>query len=351
MIQYKVSLYKLKFKLSIIAKLYIKNKMYYTKKGIKMKKIILSTLACATLMMASNAPQYEFSPMFGKTDTHDRLNVKDDLSLGGTLAIKDNYTFFDQVELAYFYTDNDYYKTVPGKTNIHRLLVSGVKNYELNDKSALYALVGAGYEKVTDEVVHADSSPAFNFGGGFKYKLTDAIALKAEARQIIREKRENTVLYNLGLAIPFGSDAKKEAPKKSNTPKVENDKKMSASNVEKSSSNSIDMNKKVISHFDFNKAILKDADKTRLKEYANYLKAFPKAKLVVEGHTDSTGAEAYNKSLGARRAMVTKAYLVDLGIDASRIRVESYGYTMPVIDNKTAEHRAQNRRSELKVFR
>jgi len=313
-----------------------------------MKKIILSTIACATIVLASNVPEFEFSPMFGKADTHDRLNLKTDKSIGATLAIKDNYTFFDQLELAYFNSSNVDYDTVAGDTDVHRLLLSGVKNYDLSDKSSLYALIGAGYEKISDEEVHADSSAVANWGGGFKYKVTDAVALKAEARQVIREKRENTILYSLGLAIPFG-DSTKEAPKKVETPKVE---KAVAPVVEKTETKAtIDMSKKVISHFDTDKAILKAADKEAIQAYVNYLKAFPEAKLVVEGHTDSTASEAYNESLGARRAMNVKAYMVDLGIDASRIRVESYGETMPVIDNKTAEHRAMNRRAEVKIIR
>ena len=317
-----------------------------------MKKIILSTLACATFLLANNAPQYELSPLFGKANAHDRLNLENDKSIGATIAIKDEYTIFDQLELAYFNTSGVDFQAGSGNTNVNRFLLSGIKNYELSDKSALYALIGGGYSKISNEANGVASSMIVNTGVGFKYKLTDSIALKAEARRICRDKklRESTALYNIGLAIPFGSEAKKVAPKTTAMPaKVE--KKAMAAKVMEKATNTVDMDKKVISHFDTDKAILKSADKARLKEYANYLKAFPKAKLVVEGHTDSTASETYNKSLAARRAMVTKAYIVDLGIDSSRVRTESYGETMPVIDNTTRAHRAMNRRTEVKVFR
>ena len=315
-----------------------------------MKKIILSTLACATLLLANNAPKYEISPMFGKANAHDKLNLENDKSIGATIAIKDEYTIFDQLELAYFNTSDVDFQVGAGNTNVNRFLLSGIKNYELSDKSALYALIGGGYEKVSNEANGVLSGPALNWGAGFKYKLTDAVALKAEARQIFRDKkfRENTVLYNLGLAIPFGADAKKAAPK---VAEVEKKVAPKAAKVIEKATNTVDMSKKVISHFDTDKAILKSADKARLKEYAMYLKAFPKAKLVVEGHTDSTASETYNKSLAARRAMATKAYIVDLGIDSSRVRTESYGETMPVVDNTTKANRAMNRRTEVKVFR
>ena len=318
-----------------------------------MKKIILSTLACATIVMANNIPQYEFSPMLGKADVRDKINLQDDVSMGATIAIKDEFTFFDQIEFAYFNTLNQKFDTTAGKTDVHRFLLSGVENYELSDKSSLYALIGGGYEKMTKEAARADSSLALNWGAGYKYAFSEGIALKAEARQIFKDKklRENTILYSLGLAIPFGGDTKKSAPKVEKNIPAKVEKKALAAKVEEKATNTVDMDKKVISHFDTDKAILKSADKARLKEYANYLKAFPKAKLVVEGHTDSTASESYNKSLAARRAMVTKAYIVDLGIDSSRVRTESYGETMPVVDNATKANRAMNRRTEVKVFR
>ena len=310
--------------------------------------------------MANNAPQYELSPMVGKAISHDRLNLKNDESIGATFAIRDNYTFFDQIELAYFNTNDVKFNTKTGATDVNRILLSGVKNYGITENTSLYALIGGGYEKITHEKVHADSSEALNWGGGIKYALTDAIAVKAEARQIFRGSsyRENTVLYSLGLAIPFGERAKKVAPKvekevvaKKVEKKVEKKMAIAPAVVKTETKSMIDMTKNVIAHFDSDKAIIKGADKTALQNYVNYLKKFPKSKLVVEGHTDATASEAHNRSLAARRAMNVKAYMVKLGLNAKKIRVESYGETMPVVDNKTSANRAMNRRTESKIIR
>ena len=71
----------------------------------------------------------------------------------------------------------------------------------------------------------------------------------------------------------------------------------------------------------------------------------------IEGHTDSTGPEEFNQKLGEDRAVAVRNYLHDeLGIALSRMQVISYGASKPVVDNKTAENRAQNRRVVIKVL-
>ena len=71
----------------------------------------------------------------------------------------------------------------------------------------------------------------------------------------------------------------------------------------------------------------------------------------IEGHTDATGPETYNLRLGEDRALAVRNYLRDQhGIALSRIGVMSYGEARPVVDNKTKENRAVNRRVVIKVL-
>ena len=71
----------------------------------------------------------------------------------------------------------------------------------------------------------------------------------------------------------------------------------------------------------------------------------------IEGHTDATGSEPYNLRLGEDRAEAVRNYLRDQhGIALSRIEVMSYGESRPVVDNKTKEDRAVNRRVVIKVL-
>jgi peptidoglycan-associated lipoprotein len=71
----------------------------------------------------------------------------------------------------------------------------------------------------------------------------------------------------------------------------------------------------------------------------------------IEGHTDSTGPQEYNLKLGEERAMAVRNYLHDQhNIALSRMQAISYGASKPVVDNKTRDNRAQNRRVVIKVL-
>jgi peptidoglycan-associated lipoprotein len=71
----------------------------------------------------------------------------------------------------------------------------------------------------------------------------------------------------------------------------------------------------------------------------------------IEGHTDSSGPDAYNEKLGLDRATAVRNYMHDQhGIALNRIEVISYGEAKPVVDNKTRDHRAQNRRVVINVL-
>jgi OOP family OmpA-OmpF porin len=99
--------------------------------------------------------------------------------------------------------------------------------------------------------------------------------------------------------------------------------------------------------FDTDKADIKPQYHGELKTVADFLVEFPKAKGVIEGHTDSVGGPEYNRKLSQRRADSVRNYIIkNFGIAAERIGAKGYGLTKPVADNKTAEGRQQNRRIE-----
>lgn len=73
----------------------------------------------------------------------------------------------------------------------------------------------------------------------------------------------------------------------------------------------------------------------------------PQYKLHIAGHTDNTGSEEENLVIGQKRANAVKKYLLDKGIDLSRITTVSYGESKPIADNSTEEGRKINRRVEF----
>lgn len=106
-------------------------------------------------------------------------------------------------------------------------------------------------------------------------------------------------------------------------------------------------------HFEFDSAKLTATDKERLNTIASRLKQeAPSARLSVTGHTDSVGSDAYNQKLSERRAHSVTDYLVESGVPRSSfISVEGVGEARPVADNRTADGRAQNRRTEIRIQR
>lgn len=103
--------------------------------------------------------------------------------------------------------------------------------------------------------------------------------------------------------------------------------------------------------FDFDKSVIKPEGRSRLDGFITSLNG-SNAKydtVVVIGHTDSIGSDAYNLKLGMRRAEAVKAYLISKGIDSRTIKTNSRGEREPVADNKTAIGRAKNRRVIIEV--
>ena len=90
--------------------------------------------------------------------------------------------------------------------------------------------------------------------------------------------------------------------------------------------------------------------KERLDQVAVALQSTdPSQKIVVEGHTDSVGVDAYNQKLSEDRAKAVRDHLVSKGVEANRISYVGKGETVPTADNTTPEGRANNRRVEIVV--
>lgn len=102
-------------------------------------------------------------------------------------------------------------------------------------------------------------------------------------------------------------------------------------------------------YFETNSAKLKKVSNTQLDALVEILKRYDGANLVIEGHTDNVGEDAYNMELSQKRTESVKEYLMSKGILESRLTAVGYGETRPIGDNTKATGRTQNRRVELKT--
>lgn len=103
-------------------------------------------------------------------------------------------------------------------------------------------------------------------------------------------------------------------------------------------------------YFCFDCYELSDEAKGKLDENALALiSKRPKATFELAGHTDSIGSEAYNLRLSQKRVDSVRDYLIEKGVDGTRMTARGYGESQPVADNGTAAGRAENRRVELRI--
>lgn len=103
-------------------------------------------------------------------------------------------------------------------------------------------------------------------------------------------------------------------------------------------------------HFATDKYNINPDSQATLDKLAGILMEFPDTDVLVVGHTDSVGADAYNMTLSKNRAQsVTNYFVNNKGISASRFSTHWYGETQPVASNDTPEGRAQNRRVNIVI--
>ena len=103
-------------------------------------------------------------------------------------------------------------------------------------------------------------------------------------------------------------------------------------------------------YFAHDSAEIKPAAWTPIFEvvYKKYAK-MPGARVIVEGHTDSTGSASYNKRLSKRRAEAVRDYFVSKGMAADKVEAVGFGETMPRVSNTTPEGRSVNRRVDIRI--
>jgi outer membrane protein OmpA-like peptidoglycan-associated protein len=102
--------------------------------------------------------------------------------------------------------------------------------------------------------------------------------------------------------------------------------------------------------FDFDSDVLREPARANLRELATSFTKYPDTDLMIVGHTDGQGDDAYNQRLSERRAAAAAAYLTQQGVPGARVRPTGRGETEPVAPNDTDANRQQNRRVEVALY-
>ncbi|MBO5950706.1 MAG: OmpA family protein [Fibrobacteraceae bacterium] len=102
-------------------------------------------------------------------------------------------------------------------------------------------------------------------------------------------------------------------------------------------------------YFEFDRFELTEKAKELLAQVGDMLKAEERFVVTVEGHTDARGTEDYNMTLGGKRAMKVKEFLVAYGISSDRMETVSYGKEKPKVEGASEDAYSQNRRANFRV--
>ncbi|MFW5887006.1 MAG: OmpA family protein, partial [Bacteroidota bacterium] len=102
--------------------------------------------------------------------------------------------------------------------------------------------------------------------------------------------------------------------------------------------------------FEHDSYVLKPESKSELNQLINFLNSNTRLKVKIGGHTDYHGTGEYNLTLSQNRAKAVKDYLVENGIEITRLTYKGYGETKPIATNDTPGGRALNRRTECKII-
>lgn len=231
--------------------------------------------------------------------------------------------------------------------------LDGLFFFNRNPKFAPYAVVGGG-------MMHSDingkdeNNPVAEAGLGFMRTINDAgDTLRAEVRHRWDlgnnsglpggDETFNDWVLMVGVTIPLGKRAEAPAPvpvavaEPAPTPPPPPPAPVTETVVLKGVNFCFDCD-----------ALSNEAKSILDGDAMAIVKHHPNATFEVAGHTDAVGSDRYNQNLSQRRANSVRAYLVEQGVDGSKMTAVGYGETQPVADNSTPAGRAENRRVELR---
>jgi OOP family OmpA-OmpF porin len=327
----------------------------------------VSAMAAASLM-ANTATDLEISPYVGGHFFNTNRDLKNSVE-GGVILEKAlmNNGLGVAGSLGYTQTDK---KSNNDSKKIGTYGLNLVKNYDMGSKIVPY--VGVGVAGTTWESVKVGP----NILAGLKYKIADAMNVRAEVSNNYLLNGKNDVKAIVGLGFLFGGEKtktavsepiKKEEPVKTtetaktveattNTAVTEKDSDgdgvVDSKDMCPNTPKGLKVDDKGCFHsanlninFDTAKAVIKKAYMPKIAAFAKFMNENEAVNVTIEGHTDNAGNVKYNQKLSEKRANAVRDMLIkEYKVSANRIKAVGYGSAKPIASNATKAGRAENRR-------
>lgn len=372
-----------------------------------MRKLLLIPALMLGVSAMATEYNYEISPVIGYNITEGNLNLKDQI-IGGVEAQYNGFDSAIKPELSILYSDGIKSKDInpSQKTNMFRIGLNAVYEFAESDAAVVpFAKAGIGYESMSKHIAANSDAPFISTGAGVKIPVAEAIALKVEALYTLKHN-EDTAGANMGdsnlallagLTFSFGEKAQPvpvdgdddndgvlnsidECPTTPAGEEVDskgcaivvptpvapvvvdgdddNDGVLNSvdqcpnthPNVTKVDADGCAVSVNLHVNFQFDSYEVTEDSHPNIQDFGDFMSDHENYDASIEGHTDSTGPEAYNEKLSQERAQVVADLIVEKsGIDASRLSVVGKGESSPVASNTTKAGRAQNRRTEAHI--
>lgn len=103
-------------------------------------------------------------------------------------------------------------------------------------------------------------------------------------------------------------------------------------------------------YFAYDSSQVNPEEASKCEDVAQYLRSGKGEGVIVEGHADERGSREYNQSLGERRALAVRDYLISLGVDPANIQTKSYGEEMPDDMGHSEAAWRKNRRAVFAIY-
>lgn len=339
-----------------------------------------SLLGIATSAHAQNRPEaWTLTPYVGGY----LFDSKQDLESAPLFGLRAGYNFNSHLaaELfgSYALTESD--RSSGPDANVERDVYRFGGNLLYHFRPAKtfvpFAAIGFGRYNVTVPDLNRPKTnkSLAEYGGGFKYFVSDDFALRAEVRHVLGFSPSiDNFEYTFGVTWQIAGVRPAPAPEAPRVdaepvvcaacvppPRIDSDGDGVEDALDKCPNTprglKVDAEGCVITqtivlraiNFIYNTATLTEPSKSSIDEVYAAFAAQPGINLEIGGHTDAKGSDSYNLDLSQRRADAVKAYLVSKGAAADRIAAKGYGETRPISSNDSPEGRADNRRVEFRV--
>ncbi len=333
-----------------------------------LRAAIVAAVLSPAFAVAEGVETYLSVP-FNKYDSLDNTNLDMSDSVGGALTAGYRFDNPFAVELTYGRADSGIRQNQLIDIDVQSLSLDGLYHFAESDDLSPFVLLGVSeYQQDWDYVGSSakNAQTAVDLGIGLKKFVTDNFVIRTEAKVFHTLDYSDThSALSVGFGYSFGDKAAPapapapapvapKAPVDSDRDGVFDDADKCPGTPEKLKVDAVgcpiilkeNVNVSLQVLFDTNSDVVKPEYESEVKKVAEFLEQYQGTTAEIQGHTDSRGSNAFNKTLSQKRAdAIVKVLVEKFGVSAARLKAVGYGEEQLIVKNdKTPAEQAQNRR-------